>query len=379
MLVLALLLAQAAPQAVPDIVVRGRRTFEALEACLARDCSAPDDARFAIAHAEALFAKGDYVEARRTLSAALSRQSAAARRFPRIVAALYEANATVNLHLGDMGRYRTATIAQARTLRENLPPDDPQVLLAAVRLGDFWIKQHQPLEAKRQFEAAARSYARRGDDRLHALCLLRVVAVEIALREFSAAGKRLGAISRSPVSTDPTVRQLGAIIAARLASARGEEADVEALLATLRTDPSAPPMLVRPGNRPMYGGRATHRDLTRLGGPIRMQPGGVEVIPVRWADVGFMVGPDGRVGDVEVLRGSRTQTWTVPYLEEIAGRRYAPLDLTSGVPGLYRVEHFTLRAEREVPTMSLIKQASGPVYVETVDMTRDDAVSRKAE
>ena len=364
MLILVMLLLQVSQEPPADIVVRGRRTSGALEACVARACPTPDDVRFSIAHAETQFAEGKYAEARATLSAALSRQNRNARQFPRLVAALHEAMATVNLHLGDMDRYRTAIVGQARTLSENLPEDDPQVLVTSLRVGDFWIKQGELQEARRHFGKASRIFARSGDAGLAALSELRMVAIDIALRSFSTARGRLDRISLSSIASDPSVRMVGAVMTARLEAARGKHVDIEALLAFLRTGSGAPPLLVKAGRMPRH-------DAPEI---LKARPSGTAI---QWADIGFMVGADGRVGDVEVLRASRQQAWIAPYLTEIADRRYAPVDLPAGHPGLYRVERYTFRADRIVPHGSHIKRAAGQPRVETIDMTNLGAPSRQ--
>lgn len=378
MLALTLLLLQVANQLPKDVVVLGQRTQRALDRCLAQNCPTPEDTRLSIAHAETLFAQGDYAEARATLRASIQRQKINVAQFPRFVAALYEANATVNLHLGDMDEYRSAVIGQNRAIRDNLPDDDPQALLMAVRLGDFWIKQRQPRAARIEFEGAARAYAQRGDQTLHALCQLRVIAIDIALRDFAGADSRLRKTSSSPAASDPTVRKLSAVMAARLAAARGKDVDVDTLLATLRTEVGSAPVLIRPGKEPFVAGVGAAQPLPKFE-TIARGLGSGERRHLKWADIGFMIGPDGQVGDPEVLRGSRARDWTQPYLSEITSRRYAPINLPPGQPGLYRVERYTLRSERVMRTGSLIKQSAGRRYAEVLDMTRDKAVPRRAD
>jgi tetratricopeptide (TPR) repeat protein len=362
LLIIALLLAQAAPQRPGEIVVVGRR----LEACEAGRCSTPEDVRVSMAHAEALFAQGKYREARATLDGALSRQRHNAPQFPRLVAALYEANATVNLHLGHMDQYRRSVIGQGKTLRENLPEDDAQVLLMKVELGDFWLKQRQLSEARRQFESAAQSYNRRGETRLAALCQLRVVALDIALRNFTAAERALATIARSPVAGNEAVRLVSAVMAARLAAARGKEVDIEALASALRTGSDAVPVLVRPGKMSPAAKGSGARRVASLG---ERQAAQSVRTSLQWADIGYMIGREGQVSDAEVLRSSRGTSWTGAYLAEIADRRYAAVDLPPGHPGIYRLERYTLRAERVVPTGSLAPQAVGPVGVVITDLT----------
>ncbi|HTG39563.1 hypothetical protein [Sphingomonas sp.] len=368
-MILTLLLAQVAAD--PDIVVRARRTEEALTACIERRCPTPDDARLSIAHAEAQFAQGEYHDARRTLNAALSRQRGNAAQFPRVVAALYEANATVNQHMGDMKIYRTMLIRQNRTLKENLPADDPQVLLTAIQLGDFWSSIGQPFNAREQFEVAAEGYARRGEHRLAALSELRAATIDLHQDNRGSAERRLATVQASPAAADRVVRQMAAVIAARLARARGDEGAVDALLATLRTDPDNPPVLVR--EVPVIAADAAgaaNAVQQRLGGVTL--PTYVTASPqIQWADVGFMVRPDGQVAEIEVLRGSRARDWTKPFVDSMRQRQYAPLDLPVGSPGVYRVERLTWRPERIAPTGYLSKQPLGRQGIQILDITND--------
>jgi hypothetical protein len=320
---------------------------------------------------EAQFAQGEYHDARRTLNAALSRQRSNAAQFPRVVAALYEANATVNRHMGDMKLYRTMLIGQNRTLKDNLSPDDPQVLMTAIQLGDFWSSINQPFNAREQFEAAAEGYARRGEHRLAALTELRAATIDLHQDNQGSAERRLAAVKASPAANDRAVRQMTAVIAARLARARGDEGAVDALLATLRTDPDEPPMLVR--DVPVVGA-----DAAGAANAVRQRMGDITVPTyvtaspqIQWADIGFMVRPDGQVAEIEVLRGNRSLGWTKPFLESMRQRQYAPLALHAGSPGVYRVERLTWRPERVAPAGSMIKQPVGRQGIEVLDITND--------
>lgn len=354
-----------------DIVVRGKRTEEALAACIARDCSTPDDTRLSIAHAETQFARGRYMDARSTLAAALRRQKRNAATFPRSVAALYEARSTVELHRGDMDAYRTSVIGQTRTLRAHLPKDDPQVLLTAIQLGDFWAKNGKPRDARRQYEAAAKGYRLSGEGKLAALTTLRVAAVDLQLRNRDAATERLKHVDGTPFADDPSVRQLRAVIAARIALSRGDETGVDRLLAALRTDPANPPVLVKEG---LVSGDVGTRVRNNVFGPIAMVPGDSRPLGfVFWADIGFTVAPDGSVSDAEILRGSRARGWTKAYLKALGERRYAPLNLPAGHPGLYRVERYSWRSSYTYPPGARVARLTGGADVEIVDITRSEA------
>ncbi|PCD02579.1 hypothetical protein COC42_14340 [Sphingomonas spermidinifaciens] len=374
-LIFLLALAQAAPTPTPagtDIVVRARRSAEALERCIATRCPTPDEARFAIAHAEAQFAQGQYHDARRTLQAALSRQKGNAKRFPRVVSALYEAAATVNLHMGDMDAYRTMTIGQGKAL-ENLPPDDKQRLLMQLRLGDFWIKQGDPFVARSQYADAAQGFAARGEHQLAALSTLRVAMVALAMRDTKETEQRLDEVAASPAASDTSVMQVASVVRARLATYRGDEKGVDHLLATLRTQPDLPPLLVKDAPVVSAANLAImHADKF---GDVPVPTWKTSSPRIRWVDVGFMVAPDGTVAEAEVLRGSGSQEWANPYVAAIERRRYAPIALPEGSPGLYRVERITLRPRRVVPAGSLVKQPVGRESVEVLDITRDPAAA----
>lgn len=376
-LLVALLLAQAAaPPGPDDIVILGKRTGDALAACIARRCPTPDDARISIAHAEALFAQGKYLDARATLDRALSRQRGNAAAFPRAVSALYEANATVNLHIGDMEDYRTMTIGQSRTLTENLPAHDPQVLVNAIRLGDFWAKLRQPHNARLQYRAAAEGYAGRGEHRLAALTRLRGAAIEAQMGDLSAAERQIAAARRSPAAGDRDVALTATILQARIDRSRGRKDTTDALFEALATGPDQTPVLMYEPPVMASPTNAANAVLARVGTVGDQRPTrDTATAYIHWADLGFMVNPDGSVSDVEVLRGTQSRTWLKPFVAAVEKRRYAPLKLEPGSPGLYRVERLTWRAEREAPIGSLVRRATGYQALETLDITRTAAAA----
>ena len=105
-----------------------------------------------------------------------------------------------------------------------------------------------------------------------------------------------------------------------------------------------------------------------LVGPI--QPPTLE--PLRWADVGFWIRPDGRTADVEVLGGSPDRRWTGAVVTQVAGRRYSTtLAAPTGDPGFYRLERFTLRPQYKSGSVTgyLVSFKSGPQRLEVLDLT----------
>lgn len=362
--------AAAQPSSSSDIIVRGQRLGAALKACLARSCPTPDDIRVSLALAEAQFATGAYNDAQHTLHDAIGRNKAAVRTYPRMVAALYEASGTVSLHRGDMDAHRNAMAYQSKALRDNLPATDPQVLLLGIEQGDFYAKRGDWREAERLYATAEHRYAEAQQPRLAALAALRSANTAFARGNLPLSEDRLRAIAAMPHADDPVVVQLRAVLGARIASAQGEQAGIETLLATLRTDPGAAPVLLQEDPAEPDAAQAAEQQATKFLEQNPARARSAEVAPIQWADIGYMIAGDGSVSAVDVLRGNRDLRWTASHVKRVASRRYAPLALAPGQPGIYRVERVTWRAQRAVPTGSLIKRASGTRTLEVLDLTQ---------
>lgn len=150
--ILLVMAASAAVGAETDIVVTGKRLDDANAECIARRCLPLRDAQVSIAWAERALRNGDYLAAKRGLAAAIARNRGFAAVAPKPVAALYEAYGTVTLQEGDLAAYKRAVGAQARTLREHLPPSDPAVIGAGLALGDMWLKAGSTPDAQAAYE-----------------------------------------------------------------------------------------------------------------------------------------------------------------------------------------------------------------------------------
>lgn len=368
LLILAQVASAAAPT--PDIVVKAERIGGALHACVARGCSPSEDIRMSIALAEAQFAGGDYNGAQGTLTAAINRNKGSAKTYPRMVAALYEAQGTVSLHRGDMDAHRTAIIGKSDTLRKNLPADDLQVLMLSIELGDFYAERGDWRDAERRYAAAERGFALAKQPRLAALAALRAAHMAFTRDNLPLSESRLRAVATMPAADDPTVAQMRTVLGARIAAAKGEHGAIDTLLAALRTDPTASPVLLQDTPLEPSAAQAAAEHTARF---REVNPAGAassENLSLQWADIGYMVAPDGRVSEVDVLRGNGDLRWTAPHVKRIAKRRYAALALEPGRPGVYRVDRLTWSAKQIVPIGSLIKRAAGVRTLHVLDMTK---------
>ncbi len=356
-----------------DIVVRGERAETALARCLSQSCTVPDDVRLSMALAEAQFGQGRYRDARNTLRQSLARTQGEVARYPRLVAALHEASATVNRHIGDQEGYDSAVAAQVDVLRRYLPVDDMQRRLLTLTLADSWLERGNVKTAMALYDDARRQFAKEGDTRLAAMAGLRHVAVLLGQKKWAAARDALAALPDD--ANDPSITSVRAVLAARIAQAFGDESGIERLIGTLRTQSTEKPILIREEPR-VADLRVQPRDRQTPFDLAVNQNAANSGDPVRWVDIGYLVQPDGTVGDIQILRGQGDRSWAVPYAAALAQRRYAPLALTDGRPGIYRIERLTQRARLSVPTGSFIRQAVGPVAVERQDLTYPEAAAQ---
>lgn len=371
----ALMLVQTTP-AIPssEILVRGERAENALAKCLSRSCTVPDDVRLSMAVAEAQFGLGRYRDARDTLGRSLARTQGEVARYPRLVAALHEANATVNRHIGDQEAYSSAVAAQAATLRRYLPADDMQRRLLPLTLADAWLERGNVKAAMALYGDAQRQFAKQGDTRLAAMAGLRRVAILLGQKKVAEARNALAALPDDAVE-DSSIKAVHAVLASRIAQAMGDESGIDRLIGTLRTASDEAPILVREGP-PVADLRVQPRDRQTPFDLSVNQGAAVSSDPIRWVDIGYLIRPDGTVGDAQILRGKGDRGWAEPYIESLTQRRYAPPTLTDGRPGLYRVERLTRRARLIVPTGSFIRQPVGPVTVERQDLTYPEVASK---
>ena len=386
-MILALLLAVQAP-APPqrDVIVTGERLKRLHDQCAAGRCTPLRDAQASIAWAEAQFREGRYVDAKRTLRNAAARNGRHAATDPKPVAAIYEAYATVSWQEGDQQAYRKATAARVRTLRGNLPANDPYVRTAALALGEMWLRVDQPLEAQRAFERAERDAVAHGHGDVAVRARLSRARVRHLLMDQAGARALLRSAEALPGADEP--RSRGAIRAMRLRFALtgtgsgADPAERDRLAAELAGAGFTRPVLVWAPPYPRTPldladtARSLQRSLATSPGDLFVDTGPEvsDLDGIRWADIGFWIRPDGRTAEAEVLRGSRGSGWAAPYLRQVAGRRYtATAGVAADAPGAYRIERFTLRSNYVVPKGSFIRRRAGAGKLEILDLTDPNA------
>lgn len=357
-----LLLAGSEPT--KTIVVEAPRTRQALADCLGRKCSVREDAVASIRHAQAQFALGEYVDARKTLLASLGRNRGAERVDPRAMSALWHALARVTLHNGDMQEYRRAALRSGSILRRAETVTPSERIRGEVQVADALGMTGDAEGAVRRYRKVGQTAQANGDVELAQLMRLRATVARAGLDGRPQARRALERAAADPELT-PRARTAALALAAQLQDGRAEK--VEGLLdqVPLQSSDAAPMLLWAPidtlsEQRQAIARAAANNDFTLFS---MLQPRSGETKAYSWADIGFWIRPDGRVDDAEVLRGSRTQGWTKEAVRVVAGRRYAPFRAEPGSEGRYKVERVTLTYDHQTPTGSIIRRRSGlPVY-----------------
>ena len=352
-----------------EIVVIGVRLADLkakVERCKAGGCTVREDVIASVRYAEAEFREGNYHDARKALGRAVSRTKSRADSDPFAVAELHTARATVAWHFGDQREALRATGATTRLLDRHAPQsvnalmarmrliqaqfqvDGPSTNIAQIKsLSDRAMAANQPLVAMRaDISRAAMLYRTNRRDEARAL---------------------LASVKANDHPRGAGLRLAAEIMEMRLALRDGDTSTVDRLIARLSDEQkSIGPTLVWSPELPAPPGGDSAPANARL---MQLQAYSSDLMHLRWVDIGYQIGADGRVEDVQILRGSPRAVWAKPLIEAIAQRRYTPAIDTDDLAGRYRVERYTLTANFITPTGSLIRRRGGMPRYERIDLT----------
>jgi hypothetical protein len=380
------------------IIITGVRISDlkaALAKCLERKCPPDQDIAASTALAEAEFVEGKYQDARTTLKASLGRNKGYANDYPVPVANLFRADSRVAAHMGAGDEYRVETFAVVSALKAGMPSDDGRVLMAEVEVGDMFARMGQIDAAVQKYHALAERAAKANLPTVEGMARLRVVALYTQLASqnrqsyVAYAAPARDAAADLTRNRDPRLKPFvvaGDLLVTRLAARNGDKAAVDRLVAAYVAagagKDNRPVALYSPPMKPIrdtYDGSIPGVVWTKINsGDLLGQ----------WADISFWVKPDGTVDDVDVLRGGVgaltgprkanphfEDVWTIPIVQQIKGRRYAPLPGDPNGPGMIRVERYTLTAwltDGEGPSGKGSRiQTSGTPRIEMLDLSVD--------
>lgn len=362
-----LLLAQAAASPPPppppsqDVIVVGRRAERDLAACLARQCPPAEEIEATLQASVEQFADGRYADARQTLQRAIERNRQHAAAMPRRVSTLYATLATVAEHEGDTGMWRNAARNNMAVLRKHLGATDPATLTEETHFADDMAGLGAPMAADGIYAKVQRLASENSLPDLAAAAAFRRAWLALMRDRYREAERFADSAVTLADASRAMMTELREILRARIAVRKGDEDAVDALAARLRQSEGAKPMLLF---APSLDDINPPPDF-----PVLRDD------EIRFADIGYWILPDGRIGDAELLRTSGLGQWKSVILKEVRARRYVPLRLPSGQPGLYRIDRFTVRGEIGTPTGSRIRQRMGNLTVHVVDLSETEAMS----
>lgn len=375
LLLTGLLVQTAAANPDETITVTGQRIAREYALCARGGCTPARDANATLAQAEQLLLAGNYKASRAALWGALRRTAGAAKTQPLVVSALYDADSTLALHLGDHVDARRSGLKSVALLRDAYGENDPRAIAARVRSGDVESKVGGPdgiANADRAYAGAVRAARTAGLSMLADAITLRR-AYLLASRGQAAAAQAQLARYADDAAAPARLRLQAAVLGARVARDQGDAQTADRLIDHVGRQPAGtkPLLLSAPDIANSAVARAIAGDKWGDDQANAFRPRAGAYQPLRWIDMGFWIRPDGRVEEVEILRGSPVRDWATPVLRAAAARRYAPVDSAAGDPGRYRIERYTLTAEIVKPIDSLIARRAGPPVLRWLDITDD--------
>ena len=362
---LLLLLAQVATPATPsDVVVVGHRAEKELAACLARNCPPNQEVEAALQASVEQFADARYTDARRTLQAAIARNKRHATALPGPISSLYATLATVAEHEGDTKLWRTASRNNVVVLRTNLGTTNPATMTEELSFADDMLGQGAIELADGLYSRVQNRAATAGRGDLAANAAFRRAWLALQRERFRDAQRFADTAVELAGDNNAVMSELREIVRTRIAVRKGNDGAVDALAARLGRSASVRPAMIY---TPPIDDINPPRDPLAPLPPLRDNS-------VYFADVGYWIRPDGKVMDVEMLRTNGLGQWKTGILRHVSQRRYVPLKLTDGQPGLYRIDRFTVRGDIGTPIGTRIRQRTGNLSIHVVDLTETEAL-----
>lgn len=367
-----------------DIVVTGRSlkdTAAALAACLARNCPPDEDVAASLAHAENQFIEGEYGGARSTLLRSISRNRKHGQVYPVPVSDLFRANSRIAEHSGEAKNFQLSVLDMRDTLKKGVGENDPRTLVAQIEVGDSRAKLGHPDDAERIYKDVEERAIALNQPRVAMFARLRGAILKYTIADAANRGpeKSEGRVALKDIIDNPLPGATEFSLAARVMLARADRksGNTETTADIVREFAAA-----GGASRPvlLFSEPIERIDLTSNAGDGQAPGNTLQRLTAletsdQWVDIGFWVNPDGRVSDVEVLRGKGNRTWLKPVFVHLNGRVYAPLkkDGNDGTPGFYMIERYTLTARfTNDTTGSRIRRREATPRIERLDITPED-------
>lgn len=360
-----LLLAQAdRPVLTDEIVVVGHRAEQDLAACLARSCPPAEEVEASLQASVEQFADGRYNDAQRTLQGAIRRNHDHAAELPGPVSSLYATLATVAEHQGDERLWLQSARNNVVVLRQHLGETHLATLGQELSFADHLIGLGSEISAVGIYRKVQRTAAQLGQGDLAAGAAFRRAWLALLSRRDEEAERVADEAVALAGGDNRIMLELRDILRARIAIHRGNDGAVEQLAARLRQSAAEKPRLIF---------APPLEDINPARNAVQRTP--MHDPAIRFADIGYWIRPDGRTSGSEVLRDAGLGPWSPGILRQIGQRRYIPLSIDPGQPGIYRIERYTVRGTIGTPSDSRIRVRMGDLSFHVVDLTETEAMS----
>ena len=356
-----------------DIIVTGvsLKTSEArLAECLARKCPPKEDIDASLSYAENAFVAGDYKLSRRTLKASIGRNKRYAKELPIDVSDLLRAQSRVASHLGEKQSFLLGSIDAADTLKAGLQRGDPRTMAARIEIGDSMVRGGDPWGSIYMYQYVLKKARKYKSSVTEGYVQLRVANLYVALARQDRTYKETAKNELKTLAnnTDPAFARFAAaakVMLAGLSADDGDTSAVDKLADQFKNDgASVPVLLYAPSILPVNANfkPRSSSDLSRIQ---------MDNVDDQWVDVGFRIGTDGKVSDVDVLRQSPSLSgnWVNWVTSALKNRRYTAFTPTSGRDRVHRVERYTLTANWNLGTGSNIRVRGTEKRIEMLDLT----------
>lgn len=368
----------------PEIVVTGRslkETADALAACLARNCPPDEDVAASLAHAENQLLQGDYKDSRTTLLKSIGRNRKHGDKYPVEVSDLFRANSRVAEHVGEAKNYQLSVLDMRNTLKAGLGEKDPRVMVAQIEVGDSRAKLGFPDEAERIYKDVEKDALAGGQNRVamfarvrQALLVQTRAEVSNLDSDYQEARRLLDDIIAHPLPGSEEFAMAAQVMRARTDRKKGDASSTEAILREFAARGGV--------NRPvlLFSEPIKRIDLAQEADDNQPASSGLRRLTAlnsvgKWADIGFWIGADGHVAEIEVLRSEGSRQWLKPVFDQIQARIYAPLRRSDNdaSPGFYMIERYTLTARwTDDATGTHMRRREATPRIERLDITPDN-------
>ncbi|OHC99943.1 MAG: hypothetical protein A2885_08430 [Sphingopyxis sp. RIFCSPHIGHO2_01_FULL_65_24] len=284
-------------------------------------------------------------------------------------------------HVGEAKNFQLSVLDMHNTLKAGLGEKDPRVMVAQIEVGDSRAKLGFPDEAKRIYQDVEKDALANRQNRVAMFSRVRQALLAQTRAEVSSldtdykeARRLLDNIIAHPLPGTEEFRMAAQVMRARTDRKNGDASSTEAILREFAARGGV--------NRPvlLFSEPIKRIDLTQEADNNQPASNALRRLTAlnsveKWADVGFWIGADGHITEIEVLRSEGSKQWLKPVFDQIQTRIYAPLRRSDNdaSPGFYMIERYTLTARwTDDATGTHLRRREATPRIRRLDITPDN-------